>query len=291
MGYNLHSPQASGSVQPVLSRVPPRAGSLLHSEPAGQQPIRRAFLGVLGRSVTMRKLDSQVRWRVCWVIGLALFLLLSGCGKARNQVVLRDESGSRKLVYDCSAFRPQAESGQDRLILALARRDTVRHAAEHQRFVTARSLQAAWENMDWRAMERLIVEYHCSHRRDRSNGGFMMRPELIVFLAVIFSCLGVYTTNPMFPVSNRPQVLRGKWGGTFFIGIMSSILIGGASLLIWSLYQRNVVRQHLTDCRFAGRVRVRISSSPNCANWLSVGSIVSAIALLLLSNWAWFGNN
>jgi hypothetical protein len=237
----------------------------------------------------MRKLDSQVRWRVCWVIGLALFLLLSGCGKARNQVVLRDESGSRKLVYDCSAFRPQAESGQDRLILALARRDTVRHAAEHQRFVTARSLQAAWENMDWRAMERLIVEYHCSHRRDRGNGGFMMRPELIVFLAVIFSCLGVHTTNPMFPVSNRPQVLRGKWGETFFIGIMSSILTGGASLLIWSFIN---VTWYVNILLIVGSLAVFVYPLlPIVLTGSAVGSIVSAIALLFLSNWAWFGNN
>jgi hypothetical protein len=239
----------------------------------------------------MSTLDPQIRWPVGWVIALALFLPLSGCGKARNQIVLSDESGSRKLIYDCSVFRPQAESGQDMPILALALSATLRHAAEHQRFVTARSLQSAWKNRDWRAMERLIVEYLCSHRGDRSNEGYMMRPELIVFLAVVFSCLGVYTTNPMFPRSNRPEVFRGKWGETFFTGIVFSILIGGGSLLIWSFLN---VTWYINILLIAGSLAVFMyvyPFFPIVLTGTAVGSIISAIALLFLSNWAWFGSN
>ena len=72
---------------------------------------------------------------------------------------------------------------------------------------------------------------------------------------------------------------------------MFSILIGGGSLLIWSFLN---VTWYINILLIAGSVAVFVFAYPLLPIVLTgsaVGSIVSAIALLFLSNWAWFGSN
>ena len=101
-----------------------------------------------------------------------LGLIIAGCEQSRSQqIILADDTGSLKLVYDCSAFRPQAESANDLRILALAVPATMRHATEHGNIITAQSLMNAYsqEKKDWRAIERIVIEYRCSHLADFSK--------------------------------------------------------------------------------------------------------------------------
>jgi hypothetical protein len=92
-----------------------------------------------------------------------LTMLLSSCGNS-NQIVL--STSKDKLIYDCDNFRPQAETPQQLQIIAQAYVETLTHAAQNQNIVTMEALQAAERKADWRTMERLIVEYRCSHKKD-----------------------------------------------------------------------------------------------------------------------------
>jgi hypothetical protein len=97
-----------------------------------------------------------------------LLLLLSAvtaCGpQTSNQVVLATDDGTKRLIYDCPNFRPQVESAEQLQVLGAAYGQTVRHASEHQHFVTAQALMDAYKAGDWRRVEQLIVEYRCASR-------------------------------------------------------------------------------------------------------------------------------
>jgi|SRR5437899_1699384 len=113
---------------------------------------------------------ERVSFRSHCLALILLSLTISGCEPSGSrQAVLSDESGSHKLVYDCSAFRAQAESADDLRVLALALSETMRHAADHGNVVTAQSLQNAYQQKDWRTIERLIIQYRCSNRADFPN--------------------------------------------------------------------------------------------------------------------------
>lgn len=117
-----------------------------------------------------------------------------------------------------------------------------------------------------------------------------MRAELVVFLATVCACLGVYTTNPMFPMHNRPEVFRGTRGDLFFTGVVFSILIAGGSLLVWSFL---AITWYVNLLLIVGSMAVFAVAYPLLPMMLTrtaIGSIVSAVALVFLSHWAWFGH-
>jgi hypothetical protein len=92
-----------------------------------------------------------------------LTILLTSCGNS-NEIILGERSD--KLIYDCSNFQPSAETPQQIAVLMQAYAQTLVHAAQNQNLVTLEALQAAEKHSDWRTMERLIVEYRCSHKKD-----------------------------------------------------------------------------------------------------------------------------
>lgn len=93
----------------------------------------------------------------------SMTILLTSCGSS-NEIILGERSD--KLIYDCSNFQPRAESPQQIGVLLQAYAQTLVHAAQNQNLVTLEALQAAEKMSDWRTMERLIVEYRCSHKKD-----------------------------------------------------------------------------------------------------------------------------
>ena len=90
-------------------------------------------------------------------------ILLTSCGNS-NETVLGGRSD--KLIYDCSNFQPKAETPEQIGVLMQAYAETLAHAATNQNLVTLEALQAAAQKSDWRTLERLIVEYRCSHKKD-----------------------------------------------------------------------------------------------------------------------------
>jgi hypothetical protein len=74
------------------------------------------------------------------------------------------DDGSKRLIYDCANFQPQVESVEQFQVLTAACGQTIRHASEHERVVTAQALMDAYKARDWRRVEQLVVEYRCANR-------------------------------------------------------------------------------------------------------------------------------
>jgi hypothetical protein len=101
------------------------------------------------------------------ILLLLLLSVVTGCGpQTSNQVVLATDDGAKRLIYDCSNFRPQVESAEQLQVLAAVCGQTIRHASEHQRVVTAQALMDAYKARDWRRLEQLVVEYRCANRAE-----------------------------------------------------------------------------------------------------------------------------
>ena len=101
-----------------------------------------------------------------FLLVLVLFAA-TGCDlQTSNQVILATDDGTRKLIYDCSNFRPQVETGEQRQLLSQASVQIIRHASAHQRVVSAQAIRDAYKAKDWRRLEQLVVEYRCTNRRE-----------------------------------------------------------------------------------------------------------------------------
>ena len=115
--------------------------------------------------------STPVRNKVYFVTLMLSVAWFSGCSDSStgafssgNRVVLKSSDGKQQLVYDCGAFRPQADTSDQIEILLTAAGETMKAAGETQSIITGRALQEAWGKRDYRAMERIIVDYRCNQK-------------------------------------------------------------------------------------------------------------------------------
>lgn len=75
---------------------------------------------------------------------LLVLSVLTACGPlTTNRVVLATDDGTKQLIYDCSNFRSQVETREQLQILAQVCGQTIRHASEYQRVVSAQAMMDA----------------------------------------------------------------------------------------------------------------------------------------------------
>jgi hypothetical protein len=93
---------------------------------------------------------------------VAYLLLTIGC--SGSKVVLQDDKGGKKLVYDAKNFQPQVETPEDIAILVHAAVETLSDAAGNQSMVTVQEISDSMDQSDWRRLEKAVVRYRASHR-------------------------------------------------------------------------------------------------------------------------------
>ena len=120
-------------------------------------------------SNSARDMIARRKDKLCAMVGATSVVVLIGLVACKPSSTITLGSDQAKLVYDCSAFQPQAETAGAIVILRAAYIETLQHAIKHQSLVTYRSLLDAHKQRDWRQLERLIVEYRCAHRSDFLN--------------------------------------------------------------------------------------------------------------------------
>ena len=92
-------------------------------------------------------------------------VLSSGVGLAEDsakKIVLEFQGGSRKLIYNCDAFRHQVKQGEDFRVLMQYMPSTMKGLVKDNDFITADALDVAFDRNDVRRIEKIIVEYRCS---------------------------------------------------------------------------------------------------------------------------------
>lgn len=115
-----------------------------------------------------------------------------------------------------------------------------------------------------------------------------MRAELIVFLSACLVSLGVFSSNPMFTISNRPAIFRGGWGAPFFGLVIMGIMLGTVSLAIWSFKE---VIWYINILVIVGSIAVFsyvYSLLPTMLRESALGPILAFIGLLVLHYIVWF---
>lgn len=115
-----------------------------------------------------------------------------------------------------------------------------------------------------------------------------MYAELIVATGVFFSCLGVMSAEPMFPLINRPVIFRGKWGEWFFTLVTALIFLGALSLLIWSFLN---VTWYVNLLVLVGSFLLSafaIQLLPPFLIHSAFGPSIAAVGLIALHHLAWF---
>ncbi len=95
-------------------------------------------------------------------IPILLLLLLSAVVACTGKTVsLTSEDGSRKLVYSCRDFQPQARSSEDLRLVFWNAGQTVRELVTAKDMAGAMSLGSVLRQGDVRRVEQLVVEHRC----------------------------------------------------------------------------------------------------------------------------------
>ena len=82
-----------------------------------------------------------------------------------EKITLQSSDGSKKLVYDCSNFKPQAETIEDIEILSKYLQKVVEKCQRQGKYVTLSSLYNASKSRTFKTLERLIVQELCDEKR------------------------------------------------------------------------------------------------------------------------------
>jgi hypothetical protein len=91
---------------------------------------------------------------------LLLIVALVSCSGRDRKVVLSDATGSRTLVYQYGkGFIPQARFPDDVPVLTHSMQLTMTDALKENDMFTAKALQTAAKERDFRAIERTVVEF------------------------------------------------------------------------------------------------------------------------------------
>ena len=91
---------------------------------------------------------------------LVLAVLLVGCSGGDRKVVLSDQTGTRTLVYEYGrGFIPQAKVPEDVPVLVHSMQLTMADALKENDVLTAKTLQTAVKEHDFRTIERTVVEF------------------------------------------------------------------------------------------------------------------------------------
>lgn len=114
-----------------------------------------------------------------------------------------------------------------------------------------------------------------------------MQPEIVIVVAACLCCLGVLSAEPMFPISNRPEIFRGS-GQILFAAVNFAITVSSLSLLIWSFTK---ITWYVNIGLIVGALfgaAIVFQFLPAILRESAIGPFVSAIGLIVLHNWAWF---
>jgi len=159
--------------------------------------------------------------------------------------VLKSSDGKQQLVYDCGAFRPQADTSDQIEILLTAAGETMKAAGETQSIITGRALQEAWGKRDYRAMERIIVDYRCNHKYHLST---TPAPDGVM------DCQNWENEAVYFSFHGNPGDFRGMKNGKSVLALLNS------KLLFWRLERMsNLFRGGWITCtkQYVGELPIR----------------------------------
>ena len=115
----------------------------------------------LSRALTERR-TAQLALSIIRSVLLLLLLVVTlvGCSGEDRKVVLSDETGSRTLVYEYGkGFIPQARVPEDVPVLIHSMQTTMADALKENDILTAKALQTAVKEHDFRTIERTVVEF------------------------------------------------------------------------------------------------------------------------------------
>ena len=115
-----------------------------------------------------------------------------------------------------------------------------------------------------------------------------MAPDFIVILGSSLVTLGVFSSNQMFPIYNRPLVFAGAFGNLFFGIVLTTIVFGGMALVVWSFlhisWYINLLLIFLSVFGFS----LWYNFLPSFLRESAFGPLIAAVGLIILNCVAWF---
>lgn len=110
----------------------------------------------------VRQRTSGPKRAARWLTLAVVITATLGCQK----VTLVSDVTDRELTYTCGFVRPQAQTSEDRKILAANYTDVMRYAEKNYLEAEKLALREAYDGGSTVALERAIVQFHCDHEMD-----------------------------------------------------------------------------------------------------------------------------
>ena len=119
------------------------------------------FFGAIVRKMKRGLIISVCAALVLAALGYALYQGWAKSQPPKREIVITNEDGSRKLVYNCDQFKPQAKSLEDARMLMRKAIKIMRDAQSN--YILSEQIDSALEGPNYTRLERLIFEYECQN--------------------------------------------------------------------------------------------------------------------------------
>ncbi len=98
-------------------------------------------------------------------LGYALYQGWAKSQPPKREIVITNEDGSRKLVYNCDQFKPQAKSLEDARMLMRKAIEIMGDAQSN--YILSEQISSALKKPNYTKMEKLIFQYECQNLKTK----------------------------------------------------------------------------------------------------------------------------